>query len=150
MVKLAATPFSPFSEALNFCILHSIFPGRDKVALVTPLENGKPNKNEISNFKPAPVLNFVSKIYKLAIKNQIVIGTEKYLSPLVSTYRKSYNIRHVITKLVEDCIEKHDQNFTAGTVLADLSKVFGCIPHGLLIKKLEAYGFTIDGLVLVF
>ena len=117
--------------------------------MVAPLENGKPNKSDISNFKPVRVLNFFSKIYKLAIKNQIVIGTENYLSPLVSTYRKRYNTRHVITKLVEDCIEKLDKNFAAGAVLADLSRVFGCIPHGLLIKKLEAYGFTIDGLVFV-
>ena len=28
-----------------------------------------------------------------------------------------------------------------GTVLMDLLKVYDCIPHDLLIAKLEAYGF---------
>ena len=34
-----------------------------------------------------------------------------------------------------------DQNKIVGALLMDLSKAFDCLPHDLLIAKLEAYGF---------
>ena len=43
-----------------------------------PLDKGKPNKNEMSNFRPVSVLNTFSKIYERVIKDQIVFGMEKY------------------------------------------------------------------------
>ena len=36
----------------------------------------------------------------------------------------------------------------AGALLTDLSKAFDCIDHGLLIAKLDAYGFDQAALAL--
>ena len=43
-----------------------------------------------------------------------------------------------------------DNGGAFGELLTDLSKVFDCVPHDLIIAKLEAYGFQIDALRLVY
>ena len=91
-------------------------------------------------------IDFFSKIYKLAIKNQMVISKEKYLPPLLLAQRKVYSTWHVITTLVEDWEEKLDQNFKVAAILKDLSKVLDCTLNDQLIRKLEAYGFAFDAL----
>ena len=42
--------------------------------------------------------------------------------------------------LIEEWREYLDKNFVVSAVLTDLSKAIDCIPHDLLLAKLEAYG----------
>ena len=42
-----------------------------------------------------------------------------------------------------------DNNKVFGELQTDLSKVFGCISHDLLIAKLNAYGLSLSALKLV-
>ena len=44
--------------------------------------------------------------------------------------------------LIENRNRALDENFQITTVLMDLSKPFDCIPHDLLIAKLNAYGLS--------
>ena len=144
LVKLAAEPLSQtLVQAINMCIKQDNVPNNARVASVVPL-------GKVSNFRPVSVLNTFSKIYEQVIKEQIVLGTEKFLSTKISAYRKSYSTQHVITSLIEDWRENVDQDFLVGAVLTDLSKALDYIPHDLLIAKLTAYGFDLNALALIF
>ena len=106
-----------------------------------PLDKGKPNKNEISNYRPVSVLNTFSKFYEKVIKKQLVGFMKEYFSPLISAHRTNYSSKHVI-RLLGEWRKELDENFVVGAVLTDLSKAFNIIPHD--IAKLAACGLSED------
>ena len=64
-----------------------------------------------------------------------------FFSPYISAYRKNHSTQHVLARLIEEWRQGIDQNKYVGAIMMDLSKAFDCIPHDLLIAKLDAYGF---------
>ena len=151
LVKLSAEVLStPLSIAINNSLKYGVFPDDAKNTTVIPLDKGKPNKNETSNFRPVSILNTFSKIHEKVIKDQLVSELDKYLSPIISAYRKRYNTQHVLTRLVEEWRERLDNNYIVGAILMNLSKAFDCISHDLVIDKLAAYGLDDTTLQLIF
>ena len=58
LVRLSTEILStPLSTAINNSLKYGVFPGDAKIAPVIPLDKGKLNKNEISNFRPVGILN---------------------------------------------------------------------------------------------
>ena len=66
-----------------------------------------------------------------------------------TVFRKGHNAQHCLLVLTEKCHKVLDKGRFAGLLLTDLSKVFDCIDHELLIAKLHAYGFNIKSLKLI-
>ena len=87
------------------------------------------------------ILNCFSKIYGKYILDQFKPFLNDFLSQYMAPYRVHHSSSHVLIRLIEHWKKALDKNFVAGTVLMDLSKLFDCIPHDLLIAKLYAYGF---------
>ena len=67
------------------------------MAVVLPLDKGKPNKNDVSNFQPVSILSTFLKIYETVIKSQLLHGMENVFSPQISAYWKKYISQHVLT-----------------------------------------------------
>ena len=87
LVKFSAEiPSTPLSIAINNSLKYGGFPDDAKIGSVIPLGKGKPNKNEISNFRPVRILSTFFKIYDKIIKDQLVLGLDKYFSPFISAY----------------------------------------------------------------
>lgn len=129
----------------------SIFSYADdaKVASVNP-QYKKKSRNEIENYRPVSILNAFSKIYERYIHNQLVPFVDKFLSKFISAYRAIYSTNHVLIKMIEDWKLALDNKKFVGAILMDLSKAFDCIPHDLLIAKMNAYGFSENSLIFFY
>ena len=66
------------TAAITSSTENSVFPENAKVATVVPLDKGKSDKNDISNFRPVSLLNTFLKFYERVIKDQLVLSMENY------------------------------------------------------------------------
>ena len=51
--------------------------------------------------------------------------------------------------MMEDWRKSLDDRKYVGAVLIDLSKAFDCMPHNLLLAKLQAYGLSNEAITLM-
>ena len=137
-----------FHENFNLCIDVDIFPSDLKIADVTPAYKKK-SKYPKENYRPVSIRSNISKIYERCIYDQI----EKYFNDILSKYQcgfqKAYSAQHCLMSLIEKWKESVDSGGAFGALLTDLSKAFDCLPHDLLIAKLNAYGFDKKALKLI-
>ena len=62
---------------------------------------------------------------------------------------KGFSAQHCLIYMIEKWKKSLDNKGAAGALLTDLSKVFDCLNHGLMIAKLDAYGLDYTSLKLI-
>ena len=103
LVKLGSDILAePLSIAINNSISTFIFPNNAKIASVVPIDKKTYDKYVISNFRPVSILNCFSKLYENVIKNELLKFMSVHLSPFISSYRKDYNMQHVLLRRLEE------------------------------------------------
>ena len=65
---------------------------------------------------------------------------DKFLFKYQCGLRKGYNAQHYLLVMIEKWKKAVDHGNVFGALLTDLSKVFDCLPHDLIIAKLNSYG----------
>ena len=70
------------------------------------------------------------------------------LKELLCGFRKPHST-HALFKLLQAWQKELDNSGFIGTILVGLSKAYDCLPHDLLIAKLEAYGLDRSSLRLL-
>ena len=144
VVKLSAYIIDKhLTNIINNDLLRNSFSDSAKIASVRPIFK-KGERTEMGNYRPVSILNCFSNIYERLLQNQIASFSNEFLSDFFSAYRKGYSTNHILIRLIENWKTTLGKNLFTGTVLTDLSKVFDCIPHDLLIAKLHADGLGFD------
>ena len=124
-------------------------PSELKSADVTPAYKKK-SKNSKDNYRPISILSNISKIYERCLYDQIQNFFENIISKYQSGFRKGYNSQYCLITLIEKWKKSVDNGGSFGALMTDLSKVFDCLSHELLIAKLDAYGFDNKSLKLIY
>ena len=101
------------------------------------------------NYRPISVATAMSKVFERLIAKQINSFVTTKISSLLCAYRKGHSAQHALIRLIETIRKTLDRKGVAGMILMDLFKAFDCMPHDLLIAKLKAYGFGLQGLRLI-
>ena len=103
-----------------------------------------------TNYRPISILPLISKLFEKVICQQLSEYIEKYLSMMLCGFRKAHSTQHALFKLLQSWQHERDNNGYIGTLLMDLSKAYDCLPHDLIIAKLEAYGLSRSSLNLMY
>ena len=74
---------------------------------------------------------------------------ETFLNQLLCGFRKTHSTQHVLFRLIQSLQKELDQSGFVGPLLTSLSKDYYCIPHDLMVAKLEAYDLAIECLQLI-
>ena len=91
----------------------------------------------------------MSKVFECLIAKQINPFIATKISSLLCAYKKRYSAQHALIRLIETICKALGEKGVAGMILIDLSKAFDCMPHDLLIAKLNVYCFGLRGLRLL-
>ena len=140
ILKQSRFTYEMFTDCINDAIVgENIFPDSLKFADITPVHKKDETTNK-ENYRPVSVLPLISKIFERIIYDQLSEYLEKYLNSILCGFRKAHSTQHALFKLLQAWQEELDKGGFVGTILMDLSKAYDCLPHDLLVAKLEAYG----------
>ena len=80
---------------------------------------------------------------------QILEYFEPILPKFQCGFRKGFSAQYCLLAMLEKWKSAVDNKRNFSALLTDLSKVFNCLSHDLLLAKLNAYGFSLPALRLV-
>ena len=126
----------------------STFPAALKLAHITPAFK-KGSKNSKENYRPISILPNISKIYERCMYKQMSDYLGNFFSKFQCGFRQGISAQHCLLAMIEKWKNSVDKGKTFGALLTDISKTFDCLPHDLIISKLNAYGFSLSASKLI-
>ena len=126
----------------------STFPAALKLAHITPAFK-KGSKNSEENYRPISILPNISKIYERCIYKQVSDYLGNFFSKFQCGFHQGVSAQHCLLDMIEKWKNSIDKGKTFGVLLTDLSKALDCLPHDLIIAKLNAYGFSLSASKLI-
>ena len=85
-------------------------------------------------------LSLLSKVFEKVMYEQLYEYLNSYLNDLLCGFRKAHSTQHILCRLIRSLKKGLDNSGLVETILMDLSKAYDCLPHDLLMAKLQAYG----------
>ena len=104
----------------------------------------KGSKNSRENCRPVSILPNISKIYERCLFKPISNYFEKIFSKFQCAFRQVLNAQYCLISMIEKWKKSVDKGKTFAALLTDLSKAFDCLPHDLIVAKLDANGFSLS------
>ena len=108
---------------------------------ISPPLYKKTNRNKKEIYRTVSIIYVISKIFERFLYDLIYPNIDNKLPRHQIGYRKGYSSQHSLFVMFENWKKNLDKGGKCGALFVDLSKVFDCLQHDLLLAKLNAYGF---------
>ena len=132
------TPFILY--IINISLYSGIVPSYLKHAIIKPILK-KPGLDIecLSNYRLISQLPFISKILERIVSRQLInyLNANSLFDTRQSAYRKLQCPETLLLSILDDFLNKLDNNYNIQLILLDLSAAFDTIDNSILIKRLE-------------
>jgi hypothetical protein len=132
---------SPITSLINLSLETGEFPSSLKKAVVVPItKDRKGDVNQLKNYRPVSLLNFMSKVIERVVVNQLnlYILQHNLGNSRQSAYKQCHSVDTTLLALQSELLEVLDSGKAAFLILLDLSAAFDTVDHGLLLHVLNS------------
>ena len=133
-------------DFFNDCVERGDFPLILKLANITPVF--KRFTGSKGNYRRVSILPIISKIFQKLLCKQIAFFIDPLLSNFQCGFRKGFGACPLA--MLEHWKSEVDESQVFWALPTDLSKALDCLSHELIIAKLNAYGFRLFALKLIY
>ena len=141
LLKKCDSIFDTVPVCVNESLETGSFPDSLKCANVRPIYK-KEDPFDKNNYRLVSILPLLSKVYERVIYEQALNNFEPFFNEILRGFRKAHSMQHALFKLLTSWQNSLHRGRFVGSILMDLSKAYDCLPHDLLLAKLQAYGFS--------
>lgn len=141
LIKCRDTIVDPLTHIYNLSLESGIFPGKWKIAAVSPIfKNGTKDKPE--NYRPIALLSIISKILEKIVSNRLVnfLDTHNVISNRQFGFQRGKSTEDAVSLLTNKIAQNIENGKCTIGVFLDLAKAFDTVSPRLLLKKLEFAG----------
>ena len=136
---------SELTKCINKVFKENKSPDNLKLFDIVPVFK-KLDPTDKSNFRLVSLLPLLSKVFEKIMYDQLYEYAETFLNKLLCGFRKAHSTQHALSRLLQKWQKELDSSRIVGAILMGLSKAYDCLPHDLVIAKLEAYGLDTSSL----
>ena len=103
----------------------------------------KDEKTDIKNYRPINCLPLINTIIEKLLHKRFIdyLESNDILFPDQYGFRKNHSTSDAVLKLLDKIYDGYNRDQFLGTVMLDHSKAFDTVDHGILMSKLNNYGF---------